>query len=344
MEIKGRGSLSNRAGRYSRYDRDRYPEPQQQIVTALTPDASRTVIARNRSPDLPFEQSINPYRGCEHGCIYCYARPSHAYLDLSPGLDFETRLLFKPAAAARLRDELSRPGYRPTPIALGTNTDPYQPIERELEITRAILQTLLDFRHPVTIVTKGCLIERDLDLLGELASFNLVSAAVSITTLDADLKRRMEPRAAGATRRLEMLMRLREAGVPAGVLVAPIIPAINDHEIERILAGAAEAGAEWAGYALIRLPHEVKELFSEWLAEHFPERASHVLSLIRQMRSGRLNDPRFHSRRRGQGPFADLLERRFERARRASGLAARPPAELDTARFRLPLADQIALF
>ena len=329
--IKGRGALSNEAGRFARHER----EPDRdalaaaaaadgddapRLATTLHIDTARTIIARNRSPDLPFDRSINPYRGCEHGCIYCYARATHSYLDLSPGQDFETQIFYKPHARELLRGELAAPGYTVSPIGLGTNTDPYQPVERELRVTRSILELLLELKHPLTIVTKGSLILRDLDLLAELARHDLVAVNVSLTTLDHDLKRRMEPRTAGPEQRLHMIRALTDAGVPTGVLVAPIIPALNDHELERMLAAAAEHGAIAAGYVLLRLPHEVEELFVEWLRAQYPDRAEHVLSLVRQMREGALNDSAFHSRQRGRGPFAQLLKARFLRARRAYGL------------------------
>ena len=304
MKIKGRGALSNPAGRFARQQSELDEEPLERIPTELHPDASRTIIARNRSPDVPFSQSINPYRGCEHGCIYCFARPTHAYLDLSPGRDFETQIYFKPEACALLKKELARPGYEVSPIALGTNTDPYQPVEKDLGITRGLLELFAELRHPVTIVTKGALILRDVDLLTELASLNLVSVFISVTTLDAELKRRMEPRTAGPERRLQMIRELAARGIRTGVLAAPVIPALNDHELERILERAAEAGATSAGYVLLRLPHEVRGLFIEWLNAHYPDRAKHVLSLLQQMRGGRLNDPQFHSRQSGSGPFA----------------------------------------
>ena len=315
------------------------------VLTSLLPDTARTIITRNRSPDIPFEQSINPYRGCEHGCVYCYARPSHAYLDLSPGQDFETHVFFKPKAREHLIEELARPGYRVKTIALGTNTDAYQLVERDLEITRSLLTLLLECRHPVSIVTKGSLIERDLDLLAELARLRLVHVLVSFTTLDDDLKRRMEPRTASPRRRLAMIRALADCGVPTGVLLAPIIPALNDHELEDMLARAADAGASWAGYVLLKLPHELKSLFTEWLNEHYPERAEHVLSLIRQMRGGRLNDPRFGYRQRGTGPFAELLEARFLKARKLNGLD-RDPEPLDHTRFTPPSVnrDQLSLW
>jgi DNA repair photolyase len=327
--VKGRGALSNAPGRFAQRvhepDRDALAadtdsaEPKR-LATTLHVDTARSIIARNRSPDLPFDQSLNPYRGCEHGCIYCYARATHSYLDLSPGQDFETQIFYKPRARDLLRAELGAKSYRVSPIALGTNTDPYQPVERELRATRGILELMLELKHPVTIVTKGSLILRDLDLLAELARLELVAVNVSLTTLDHDLKRRMEPRTAGPEQRLTMIGTLAEAGVPTGVLTAPIIPALNDHELERMLAAAAGRGASWAGYVLLRLPHEVEELFVEWLKTHYPDRAEHVLSLIRQMRGGALNDGAFHSRQHGHGPFAALLKTRFERARRQHGL------------------------
>jgi DNA repair photolyase len=329
--IKGRGALSNTAGRFARQEREPDREAlaaaatagdddPPRLATTLHIDTARSIIARNKSPDLPFNQSINPYRGCEHGCIYCYARATHSYLDLSPGLDFETQLFYKPNARELLRAELAAPGYTASPIALGTNTDPYQPVERELRVTRSILELLLELRHPLTIVTKGSLILRDLDLLAELARHELVAVNVSLTTLDHDLKRRMEPRTAGPEQRLHMIRALTDAGVPTGVLAAPIIPALNDHELERMLEAAAEHGAISAGYVLLRLPHEVEALFVEWLHSQYPDRAEHVLSLIRQMREGALNDPAFGSRQRGRGPFAQLLKARFARAQRAYGL------------------------
>jgi DNA repair photolyase len=327
-KIRGRGALSNRQGRFARYTHEpdvdalaaageaEPPRP----ATTVHVDAARSIIARNSSPDLPFSQSINPYRGCEHGCIYCYARATHAYLDLSPGRDFETELFYKPGARELLRAELASRRYRVSPIALGTNTDPYQPIERDLKVTRGILELLLEVRHPVTLVTKGALILRDLDLLAELARHGLVAVSISLTTLDNELKRRMEPRTAGPQRRLEMIRELTGHGVPTGVLTAPMIPGLNDHELEQMLAAAAKHGATSAGYVLLRLPHEVEGLFVEWLNGHYPDRAQHVLSLVRQMRSGALDDPSFHSRQGGQGPFAALLQARFERARRHHGL------------------------
>jgi DNA repair photolyase len=331
-KIKGRGAISNHPGRFARYERDpdleslaaaaaAAEEPERQkLATNVHVDRARTIIARNRSPDIPFDQSINPYRGCEHGCIYCYARATHSYLDLSPGRDFETEIFYKPNAAALLRTELAAHGYEVSPIALGTNTDPYQPIERELKVTRSILELLLEQKHPITIVTKGSLILRDLDLLRSFAQLNLVAVHVSLTTLDDELKRRMEPRTAGPKQRLSMIRQLTEAGIPTGVLAAPIIPALNDHELEGMLEAAAEHGAINAGYVLLRLPHEVEPLFIEWLHAHYPGRALHVLSLMRQLRGGTLYDSQFHSRQRGFGPFAALLGARFAKAQRRFGL------------------------
>jgi DNA repair photolyase len=325
-KIKGRGALSNHPGRFARHGREKdldtvdalladEPEPPR-IATTLHVDRARSVISRNNSPDIPFDQSVNPYRGCEHGCIYCYARTTHSYLDLSPGRDFETEIFHKPDLLTLLRAELDAPSHAVTPIALGTNTDPYQPVERELKATRGILELMLERRHPVSIVTKGALILRDLDVLEALAELGLVAVYVSLTTLDNELKRRMEPRTAGPKQRLHMIRELAGRGIPTGVLTAPIIPALNDHELERMLEAAAEHGATSAGYVLLRLPHEVAPLFVEWLHEHYPDRAEHVLGLLRQLRGGGLNDPNFGSRQRGSGPFATLLEARFRNARR----------------------------
>ncbi len=313
----GRGALSNPQPRFVRNNSERVDDGwfQEQtpdsIATELRPEPARTIIARNDSPDIPFEQSINPYRGCEHGCVYCYARPSHAYMDLSPGIDFETKLFYKADAAKLLEEELAHPGYVCKSITLGANTDPYQPVERKMLITRSILEILARTRHPVSIITKSALVLRDLELLRELARDGLVTVGVSVTSLSDDTKRVMEPRAASPAARLRAVRELNAAGVPTGVLVAPIIPAINDHEMESILEASAQAGARFAGYVLIRLPHEISELFRDWLAQHFPDRAAHVMSLIRDMRGGRDNDPRFGSRMRGTGPVAELLRNRF---------------------------------
>jgi DNA repair photolyase len=316
------------------------------LTTTLTVDSTRTIIARNDSPDIGFDRSINPYRGCEHGCIYCYARPSHAYLGLSPGLDFESRLFYKPEAAALLAAELRKKGYSCRPIALGSNTDPYQPVERRLGITRAILQVLRDFRHPVTIVSKSALIQRDLDILGEMARDKLASVTISVTTLDRTLARRMEPRASTPERRLETIAALAAAGIQTGVLSAPMIPALNDNEMEQILERARGAGARAAGYTLLRLPLELKSLFREWLEENFPDKAAHVLSLVAQTHGGRLYDSTWSKRMTGAGPYADMLRLRFDRACRKLGFNQRTTQSLDTNLFCPPpqKGDQLALF
>ncbi len=344
--VKGRGAASNREGRFesTRVETvddgwigdqdDATPRP----PTTVVEERARSILARNDSPDVPFDQSINPYRGCEHGCAYCYARPSHAYLNLSPGLDFETRLFAKTNAVERLREALAKPGYRPSPINLGANTDPYQPIERRYRLTRGILETLLETGHPCTLVTKNALIERDLDLLVELARRRLVFAAVSVTTLDNRLAARLEPRASAPHRRLEAIARLSAAGVPTGVFAAPLIPMLNERELEAILEAARQAGAQIASYTLVRLPHELKDLFREWLELHQPLRAAHVMSLVQQMRGGRDNDPRFGTRMRGEGVFAQLIARRFRLARERLGFADRDSIALDESQFRPPSA------
>jgi DNA repair photolyase len=350
---KGRGAASNDSGRFEAEKRvafddgwgaaDEEPAP---LTTTLSVDSTRTIIARNDSPDIGFDRSINPYRGCEHGCIYCYARPSHAYLGLSPGLDFESRLFYKPQAAKLLAAELRKKGYICRPIALGSNTDPYQPVERKLGITRAILEVLRDFRHPVTIVTKSALIQRDVEILGEMARDRLAMVAISVTTLDRPLARVMEPRAATPERRLETIATLAAAGVPVGVMSAPMIPALNDSEMEQILERARAAGATSAAYTLLRLPLELKELFKEWLETHFPGKAAHVLSLVAQTHGGRLYDSTWSTRMTGAGPYADVLRLRFERACRRLGFNERNTQKLDTGRFLPPpqKGDQLALF
>jgi DNA repair photolyase len=350
---KGRGAASNETGRFEAEKRapfddgwgsaDEEPVP---LTTSLTIDTTRTIIARNDSPDIGFDRSINPYRGCEHGCIYCYARPSHAYLGLSPGLDFESRLFYKPQAAALLAAELRKKGYSCRPIALGSNTDPYQPVERRLGITRAILEVLRDFRHPVTIVSKSALIQRDLDILSDMATNRLASVTISVTTLDRKLARCMEPRAPTPERRIETIAALAAAGVPTGVLSAPMIPALNDSEMEQILERAHAAGATSAGYTLLRLPLELKGLFKEWLEEHFPKKAAHVLSLIAQTHGGRLYDSTWSKRMTGTGPYAEVLRLRFERACRRLDFGERSTRPLDTSLFRPPAekGEQLALF
>jgi len=352
---KGRGAASNASGRFEHEERVAFddgwgvpgaePEPTP-LDTSLSVDSTRTIIARNTSPDIGFDRSINPYRGCEHGCIYCFARPSHAFLGLSPGLDFETRIFYKPQAAALLTAELSKKGYACRPIAIGTNTDPYQPAEKKLEVMRSILEVLRDFRHPVTIVTKGALIQRDIDILAEMAKQQLACVAVSVTTLDRNLARVMEPRAATPQRRLETIAALAQAGIPTGVMSAPMIPALNDAEMEDILAAAKDAGATTAAYTMLRLPLELKDLFKEWLEAHFPDRASHVLSLVAQSHGGKIYDAAWGRRMIGYGPYADLLGMRFDRAVRRLGLARRHSEPLDTSLFRVPAKPtaQLALF
>ena len=310
--------------------------------TTTTIEHPRTIITRNASPDVPFDRSINAYRGCEHGCVYCFARPTHAFHNLSPGLDFETKLFAKPDAARLLRAELGKRGYTPATIAMGTNTDPYQPIEERFAITRAVLEVLLEHRHPVSIVTKSDRVLRDLDLLGALAAEGLTHVGLSITTLDPALARRMEPRAAAPARRLAAVTKLRDAGVPVAVLMAPIIPAINDHEIEALVESAARAGALGVYAIPVRLPNEVAPLFRDWLATHYPDRASHVMSLIRGIRDGRDNDPEFGSRMRGSGPFADLIHARVSAARRRHRVTGRLPS-LRTDLFRTGAPRQLAL-
>jgi DNA repair photolyase len=290
------------------------------LATTLTRDSTRSAISWNSSPDIGFDRAVNPYRGCEHGCVYCYARPSHAYLGYSPGLDFETKLVFKPDVAKLLEKELRKPAYVARTLALGSNTDPYQPVERTLKLTRTVLQVLDRYNHPVSIVTKSAGVLRDLDILSEMAKRKLARVYVSITTLDAALARVMEPRAATPARRLHAIAELTRAGVPCGVMTAPMIPGLNDAEMEKILEAAARSGARHAGYVLLRLPHELRQMFEDWLATHFPDRAKHVLSLIRETRGGALSEPRFHHRMAGQGVYADLLLRRFARATRQWGL------------------------
>ena len=311
----------------------------------MTVDPTRKIITRNDSPDIGFDRSINPYRGCEHGCIYCFARPTHAYLGLSPGLDFESKLLVKPEAAALLEKELSAPGYEPKVIAIGTNTDPYQPIERRYKVMRRILEVLDQAGHPVGIVTKSALVLRDLDILARMAERNLAKVALSVTTLDATLARKMEPRAATPMRRLETLRRLSQAGVPTTVMVAPVIPALNDMEMERILDAARTAGVKEAGYVLLRLPLEVRDLFCEWLMANYPDRSSHVFKLIRDMRGGKDYDSTWGTRMKGTGPYAWMIGRRFEMACEKFGLnVAR--RSLTTEHFRKPKlgSEQLNLF
>jgi DNA repair photolyase len=352
--VKGRGAVSNRVSRFFKEERAResdgwdLPEDDDlpPLRTTVTIDATKTIIARNQSPDIPFDRSINPYRGCEHGCIYCFARPTHAFLGLSPGLDFESRLFAKPDAARLLDAELRKPGYKPAVIAMGTNTDPYQPIERDYKITRGILEVLRAFNHPVGIVTKSALIQRDIDILAPMAEKRLAHAFVSISTLDRELARKMDPRAPTPPRRLETIRALADAGIPVGVMSAPMIPALNDQEMERVLEAAVEAGATAASYNVLRLPLEIKDLFTEWLEAHAPGRAQHVLELIRDVRGGELYDSTFGKRMRGEGPYAELLRRRFQLARKRLGLDAyKARWELDLTQFKPPpkAGDQLSL-
>ena len=352
---KGRGAVSNPPVRLEPARREAFDDgwatleqsfaELPPLPTSLTEDRAKSALSYNESPDLGFDRSINPYRGCEHGCIYCYARPSHAYLGFSPGLDFETRLMFKPDIAALREKELRKPGYQPRPIALGANTDPYQPVERQLGLTRAVLGVLDRFSHPVTIVTKSAGVLRDVDVLQRLAARNLVRVCLSVTTLDPALARIMEPRAATPARRLQAIRELTAAGVPTAILAAPMIPAVNDMELEKLLEQGAAAGATSAGYVLLRLPLEIKQLFEEWLARHMPDRAARVLSLIRQTRGGALYDSRFGQRQTGSGPYAELLARRFAVAMRRLGLERRGGGSgaLDCTRFAVPGA-QMSLF
>jgi DNA repair photolyase len=314
------------------------------LRTSVAIEGPRSIIARNTSPDIGFDRSINPYRGCEHGCVYCFARPTHAYHDLSPGLDFETRLFAKPDAAALLRRELARPGYRVAPLAIGTNTDGYQPMERDWGITRAVVEVLAETGHPLIVTTKSDRLLRDIDLFAAMARRNLIAVAMSVTTLDPVMARTLEPRAPHPEKRIAAIAALAQAGVPVQVNVAPVIPAITDQDMEAIIARAAEAGAYRASYILLRLPFEVAPLFRAWLAAHFPERAGKVMSIIRAYRGGRDNDPNFGTRMRGEGPWADLFRARFRRAVRAAGLDC-PATTLSTAHFRPPERDgQMRLF
>lgn len=351
VPLKGRGSASRPDPRYLDTQReaidDGWPREEEEVRlrTTVTWETPRTIISRNRSPDLPFEQTLNPYRGCEHGCIYCYARPTHAYLDLSPGLDFETRLFAKADAAALLTRELAAPTYRCSPFMLGANTDAYQPVERDLRVTRGLLEVLAATRHPVSIVTKSALVERDVDLLAELSAVDAVQVFLSITSLDDTLARRLEPRAAAPRRRLATLRTLAAAGIRCGVMVAPIVPALNDAELERILEAVAETGARHAGYVMLRLPREVSPLFQEWLTLHYPLKANRVLTLLRELREGGLSDARFGTRMTGTGVFAQLVRARFNQACARLGLN-RSDHTLSCAHFTPPTPPgaQLALF
>lgn len=354
--IRGRGSVSNPTGRFESKSTESFDdgwgtldddlaEGPRTRETHLHAETSKSILSHNQSPDIPFDQSINPYQGCEHGCVYCYARPTHAYWNHSPGIEFETEIYYKPDAARLLEEALRKPSYRVQKTMLGANTDPYQPSERKLEITRRILQVLLDFQHPISIITRSNLILRDLDLLTELSKRNLVSVAISITTLDRHLARTMEPRAPAPERRLMAVRRLSDAGIPVGVMTAPMILGLNEPELESLLEAAAEAGAHRAGYTLLRLPHELTEVFFPWLKAHYPEKADRIESYIRTSRDGALNDPNFGTRMRGTGPFAELLRNRFHLTCRRLGLN-RSRLELDSQHFAPPAraGDQLRLF
>ncbi|MBK8814850.1 MAG: PA0069 family radical SAM protein [Methylococcaceae bacterium] len=347
---KGRGALSNQTGRFETLTKESFDDgwgnPDDnpaKLATQLFIDSAKSVITYNQSPDVPFDRSINPYRGCEHGCVYCFARPSHAYLGLSPGLDFETKLFYKPTAPELLAVELAAKSYRPAPIALGINTDAYQPVERQLKLTRRLLEVLHLTNHPVSIVTKSSLIERDLDLLTAMAAQGLVHVSLSITSLNPELARRLEPRAAAPKRRLETLAKLADAGVPVSVLVAPLIPMLNDCELEKILQQSREAGALDAGYVFLRLPHELKELFSEWLQTHEPLKANHMMNRIVDSRDGKAYDSTFGLRMRGTGHYADLLAQRFNLARNKLEFPGLPPFNNDLFKPAL-LSGQLDLF
>jgi DNA repair photolyase len=349
-QTRGRGARSNESGGYEKERRHLVDDGWESLedsarTTEVFVETVKRIITRNESPDVSFDRSINPYRGCEHGCSYCYARPSHAYVGLSPGLDFESKIFAKTNAVEKLKEELAEPGYVPETIALGANTDPYQPIERRFRLTRGILEVLNDCEHPVGIVTKSALVLRDLDLLRPMAEKGLVKVAISVTTLHPDLARAMEPRASTPAKRLEALEALSRAGVPTCVMVAPIIPALNDSEIEAILKAASAAGVREAGYVLLRLPLELKDLFREWLQSELPDRASHVLSAIRSTRNGKENDATWGRRMRGTGPYAWSIGRRFELACARLGLN-RDRQRLETGRFRPPLGAgaQLPLF
>jgi DNA repair photolyase len=352
QQLRGRGARSNRSGRFEAEVREAFDdgwtlddEVVDAITTTVSPEKAKTVITRNDSPDVGFDRSINPYRGCEHGCIYCYARPAHAYMGLSPGIDFESKLFFKPEAARLLTQELSNPRYQPEIIHIGGNTDPYQPQERTLRVTRQVIEVLDRFNHPFSVISKSALILRDLDLMASMSTKNLVRVAISITTLDRKLARSMEPRAATPGKRVEAVKKLADAGVPVIVMFAPCIPGLNDHEMEAVLEAAAAAGARGAGYVALRLPLEIADLFQEWLATDHPDRASKVMSLIRQIRGGKTYDSQWGKRMKGEGPIAALMSRRFATAKKRYGLD-QPLPPLDLTQFRVPAkaGDQLRLF
>lgn len=350
-QLSGRAAGSNHAGRFERHGREAVDdgwardEALPVLRTLTSVEVPRSLISYNASPDLPFDRSINPYRGCEHGCVYCFARPSHAYLGLSPGLDFETRLVARPDAPEVLRRELGAKKYKVAPIAIGTNTDPYQPIEKDYKIVRRCLQVLADTGHPVAIVTKGALIERDIDILGDMARRGLVRVGVSVTTLDAKLSRLMEPRAPAPARRLKMIERLSAAGVPVRIMASPMIPALSDPELEAILKAGRDAGARTASWIMLRLPREVSPLVQEWLAQHYPDRAGRIMSRLREMHGGKEYDATWHRRMRGEGPYAEMVAQRFEVAVKRLGLSKSAP-RMRCDLFRKPVGDQrqLALF
>lgn len=351
FEVRGRGALSNHEGRFERHQREAVddgwtPEADLPVMrTQVRQEVPRRMITYNTSPDLPFDRSINPYRGCEHGCVYCFARPSHAYLGLSPGLDFETKLVARPEAPEVLRRELANKRYRVAPIAIGTNTDPYQPIEKAEGIMRKCLEVLEDTGHPTAIVTKGSLIERDIDILSRMALRGLVRVGISVTTLDARLSRLMEPRAPAPKRRLQAIRRLSEAGVPVRIMASPMIPALTDPELEAILEAGRDAGARHASWIMLRLPREVSPLVQEWLGEHFPDRAERIMTRLREMHGGKEYDATWHRRMRGEGPYAEMIAQRFKVASKRLGLAgAAPPMRCDL--FRAPVLEgaQLSLF
>lgn len=350
LPVKGRGTVANPRNRYtlihSVMEDDGWPnaadadnESKQLLSTEVRPEYVKSMISRNSSPDVPFEQSVNPYRGCEHGCVYCFARPTHAYWDLSPGLDFETKLFYKPNAVDVLQKQLEQKSYQCKPLVLGSNTDPYQPIEKFYTITRQILELLAAYRHPVSIITKGALIERDIELLSNMAKDGLCSVKVSVTTLDNELKNKLEPRAASPSARLRAVKQLTAAGIPTGILMAPIIPMINDSEIESVLKQCREAGAHTADYVFLRLPREVKDLFYEWLGQHYPDKAGHVISLIRQSREGQDYQSNFVTRMQATGVYADLIRQRFVLARKKLGFESREQDQLNCRLFNPSVND-----
>lgn len=351
QRIRARGAASNVAGRFEAQDRERVedgwdiPEEERLLCTDIRLERPRSALSYNRSPDLPFDRSVNPYRGCEHGCIYCFARPSHAYLNLSPGLDFETRLIARPGIAEVLGGELRAKAYRVATVALGTNTDPYQPFEAEHRLMRQVLEVLAAFNHPTAITTKGTLIERDLDILAPMAARGLLRVGVSVTTLDAGLSRRLEPRAPAPERRLQMIRRLSQAGIPVRVMVAPVIPGLTDPELDQILSACRDAGAQAASWIALRLPREVSPLFQDWLAQHVPDRAAKVMARVREMHGGQDYDAQWGKRMRGEGVWAGLIAQRFDKAVARLGLAkAMPPLRCDLFAAPPQAGDQLALF